>query len=75
VAQETMLPRQSQTPSNPKSREIRKVEKERDRALGRLHKFKAKRKEKKTRRQRQTLARQVVSLTMQTTQAVIDGGI
>ena len=75
MAQDRMLPRQSQIPSKPKSREIRKVERERDRALGRLHKLKAKRKEKKSRRQRQTLARQVVSLTIQTTQALIDGEI
>jgi len=70
-----MLPRQSQIPSKHNSREIRKLEGERDRALGRLHKLKAKRTQKKAQRRRQTLARQVVSLTMQTTQALIDGEI
>lgn len=68
-------PRQSPTPSIKKSREVRKVEKERDRALGRLNKLKTKHKEKKSRRQRQSLSRQVVSLTMLTTQAVIDGEV
>ena len=75
MVQDRMLQRQSLPPSKHKSREIRKVENERDRALGRLHKLKTKRKEKKARRQRQTLARQVISLTMQTTQALIDGEI
>ena len=75
MAQDRMLPRQSQTPSNHKSRELRKVEGERDRVQARLLRFKTKRKEKKSRRQRQTLTRQVVSLTMQTTQALINGEI
>ena len=72
-----MLPRQSPTllPRKSKNREIRKLEGERDRALGRLLRFKTRRKEKKIRRQRQTLARQVVNLTIRHTQALIDGEI
>jgi len=71
-----MLPKQSPTPSTrKKSREVRKVEGQRDRALGRLQKFKAKGRTKKVQRRRQTLARKVVSLTRQTTQAVINGEI
>lgn len=69
------LPKQSQKPLSRKSGEVKKLEGERDRALGRLSKIKTKRKEKKRQRQRQTLGRQVVSLTLQTTQAVIDGEV
>ena len=58
-----------------KSREIRKLEGERDRALDRLLRFKTRRKQKKLLRQRQTLGRQVVSLTVKHTQALIDGEI
>lgn len=64
-----LLPRQSQ------SREVRKLEAERDRVLGRLHKMKATKKRKKLLRSRQTLGRQVVNLTILTTEAVIDGEI
>lgn len=70
------LPKQSPLPSQPKkSREVRKLEVERDRAQGALLKIKAKRKQKKVQRQRQTLGRQVVSLTVKHTQALIDGEI
>lgn len=73
---ERISAKQSQTPSpKHKSREIRKVEGERDRALGRLHKIKSKRKQKKAQRYRNTLAMQVVSLTMETTRALSDGEI
>ena len=68
--------KQSPLPSQKsKSREVKKLEAERDRALGRLHKIKVKRKGKKLLRQRQTLSRQVVSLTVRHTQALIDGEI
>ncbi len=68
-------PRQSPIPlpSSRKSREIRKLERERDRALGRLQTMKATRKRKKLGRQRQTLGRQLVNLTIRHTQALIDG--
>jgi len=62
-------------PRTRKSREVRKLETERDRALGRLYKLKATRKKKKLLRQRQTFARQVVTLTIRQTQALIDGEI
>ena len=62
-------------PSKSKSREVRKLERERDRALGRLHQLKATRKKKKLLRQRQTLGRQVVNLTIDHTQALIGGEI
>lgn len=70
------LPKQS-LPLLPKhkSREIRKLEGERDRALERLLRFKKKKKQKKEKRQRQTMARQLVSLTVRHTQALIDGEI
>jgi len=70
-------PKQSQTllPGKSKSRELRKLEGERDRALGRLQTMKTTRKRKKARRQRQTLGRQVLNLTIRTTQALIDGEI
>ncbi len=58
-----------------KSRGVRKVEGERDRALERLTRFKAKKRQKKARRRRQSLSRQVVSLTLQTTRAIIDGEV
>lgn len=57
------------------SREVRKAERERDNALGRLQKLKTTRKRKKARRQRQTLGQQMLNLTMRHTQAVIDGEI
>ena len=62
-------------PSKRKSREVRKLEGERDRALGRLVKLKATRKKKKTRRQRQTLCSQFLKLTFDLTRALIDGEI
>lgn len=63
-------------PSQPKkSREVRKAEAERDRALGRLYTMKATKRKKKLLRQRQTLGRQLVSLTIRHTQALIDGEI
>lgn len=58
-----------------KSREVRKLEKERDLALDRLLRMKAKQKRKKIQKQRQTLGRQVFNLAMRHTQAVIDGEI
>ncbi len=70
-----MLPKQSRIPlpAQSKSREVRKLEGQRDRALGRLHKLKATGRQKKAKRRRQTLAWQVVNLTRKTTQDVIDG--
>lgn len=70
-------PRLSPThlPSKRKSREVKKLEGERDRALGRLMKLKATRKKKKLRRQRQTLGRQVLNLTIAHTRALIEGEI
>lgn len=67
------LPRPSQPQR--KSREVKKLETERDRLQGRLLKIKTKRKQKKGQRQRQTLGRQVVNLTVRHTQALIDGEI
>ena len=64
-------------PSEPKSksREVRKLEAERDRAQGALLRIKTRRKEKKIRQQRQTLGRQVVNLTIRHTHALVDGEI
>lgn len=61
----------------PKSqgRELRKLQGERDRALGRLLKMETRRKEKKVQQRRQALGRQVVNLTIRHTQALIDGEI
>lgn len=67
--------KQSLLPSPRKSREVKKLEAERDRAKGQLLKMKAKKKRKKVERQRQTLGRQVVNLTVRHTQALIDGEI
>ncbi len=58
-----------------KSREVKKLEGERDRALGRLVKLKSTRKKKKLRRQRQTLGRQMLNLTIAHTRALIEGEI
>ncbi len=69
------LQKQSPLPLKRKSREVKKLEGERDRALGRLNKIKTKRKAKKSRQQRQTLAGKVVSLAAKHTQALIDGEI
>jgi len=70
------LPKQSKIPLVPKdSREVRKLRRERDRAQGQLLRIKLRKKHKKVSQQQQTLARQVVGLTIQTTQAVIDGEI
>lgn len=71
-----LLPK-SAKPSDPKrkSKDLRKVEGQRDRALGRLLNIKATKKRKKARRQRRILGRQVVSLTIRHTQALFDGEI
>ena len=72
-----MLQKQSQTHSEQKSssREVRELIKERDKARVQLIRFKARRELKKEARQRQTLARRVVSLTMEHFEALIEGKI